>query len=190
MRRHRFAGAFKSRRRQNRRPFMRVRPLLHFHLRKNNRRSHRRYRHASAFRSANPVEHMLLVPGGHNPCQRRQRRAHNIHSPHQFVRSPVHINLVNNHRQHLKRLRQRARRQREPALNVVEIQPVRFPLFLGFVDQLLPHIFFRHGLAGGHDQIPLPPRGHHPGWFRPCPFETLKFLIGIRDIRKLFSTPS
>jgi len=35
----------------------------------------------------------------------------------------------------------------------------------------------------------LAPRGHPPGWFRPCPFDWPKSLMGIRDI-KIFSTPS
>src|SRR5882757_3673354 len=39
-------------------------------------------------------------------------------------------------------------------------------------------------------KFPWRPVGIRPGWFRPCPFDWPKSLMGIRDIRKFFSTPS
>ena len=103
---------------------------------------------------------MLLVPRGHYPRQRRQRCPHNIHAAHQFIGLPVRVHFVHKHRQHLERLRQRPRRQRESALNVVEVQSIRFALLLHFFNQLLPYFRFRYRLCRSYDQVSLAARWH------------------------------
>src|SRR5258706_6079873 len=157
---------FESRRRQKRRPLMFMRAFLYFHLREKHRRRHGGNRHTSALRAAHAVKNMLLVARRYDSCQCRQRRAHNIHSAHQFVRPAVGINLVHNYRQHLKRLRQRSCGQRKSALNIIEIKSVWLILFLHFVYQLLPHLLFGNRLRRAHDQIPLPAR-RHQSWLIP-----------------------
>ena len=38
-------------------------------------------------------------------------------------------------------------------------------------------------------RLPCRPVGIRPGCRRPCPFGLPKFVMGMRDIRKLFKTP-
>src|SRR6266852_5710217 len=47
--------------------------------------------------------------------------------------------------------REQAGGEREPALNVIEIEAVRLALAFYFVDQLLPKLRFGNGLRGGDD---------------------------------------
>src|SRR5580692_3855252 len=168
--------AVRSRRWQYRRPFSSVRAFLHFHFAEQHRRSHRRHRHAPALCAANSVEHVLGVARCNNPRQRRQRRPHNIHAAHQLVRPSVGVHLINNHRQHLKRLRQRPRRQRKSALNVVEVQSIRLPLLLRFINQHLPQLRLRNLLAARHNQIPLSPRRHQSRLIPAVPVRLVKSL--------------
>src|SRR6266851_3604362 len=170
------AGIFKSRWRQERRTFMLMRALLHLHLGKQHRRRHRRNRNLPALGATYAVKDPRLVSSCENPGQRCQRRAHNVHSAHQFIRAPVGIHLVHNHRQHLERLRQRARRQRKSALNIVEVQPVWFPLLLHLINQFLPHVRFGHRLCRRDDQVSLASRWHPSRLVSPMPIRLPEIL--------------
>src|ERR1700677_419147 len=151
-----------------------MRSFLHFHLREQHRRRHCRHGHAPTLCAANTVEYVLLIARRHNPRQRRQRRPHNVHAAHQLIRPPIRINSIHDHRQHLKGLRQRPRRQRESALNIIEIQSVWLALLLHFIDQLLPHLRFRHRFRRRNQQIPLASRWHQPRLIPPVPVRSLK----------------
>ena len=116
------------RRRENRRPLGSSAPFLNLNFRKQHGRRSRSHRNLPGFSAANSVENLHGVSRHHNIVQGKQRRAHDIHSAHEFVRSAVGINAIYHHRQHLKGLRHRARSQCEAALNIVEIKAVRFSL--------------------------------------------------------------
>ena len=138
-----------------------------------------------------PLNTSTLFPGNYNPLQRRDRRAHNVHSPHQLVRPPIRIHAPHNYREHLESLRRLPLRKRESAFHILEIQSVRLALLLDFFNELLPQI--RLGNQSSWKSLPnFPgvPVAISPGCRRPCPFDWLKLVMGIRDIRKFFSMPS
>src|SRR5258708_4938421 len=168
---------------------MLVPALLDFHLGKQHRRSYCCNGHLPALRSTNTVEDFGLISGRQNPRQRRQRRTHNIHPAHQFVRTPVGVHPVYQHRQDLERLRQRSRCQRKTALNVIEIQSVRLPLFFYFIDQLLPHFRFGHRFCRSHDQVSLAPRGHPAGLVSPVSVRLAEILDRHARHKKVLQHP-
>jgi len=90
----------------------------------------------------------------------RQRRAHNVHSPNQFVGSSIGVHSPHHHRQHLEGLWRGTLRQRESALDVLEVQSVGLTLFLHFVQKFLPQLGVLHCLGRAYDQVSLPSHRH------------------------------
>jgi len=134
---------------------MLMRAFLNFHFGEEHRRRHGRDRHLPALRATHAIKYTRLIAGCQNARQRCEWRANDVHSAHQFIGTPVGVYFVHNHRQHLKRLRQRPRRQRKPSLNIVEVQPVRLALLLHFINQLLRISGFGHCFCRVTIKFPL-----------------------------------
>src|SRR5271154_4588659 len=140
-----------------------VRALLHFHLAEEHGGSCGGNGYVAAFRAADAVENVLLVAGGDDACESGKRSADNVDTANEFIGATVGINLINDDRQNLECLRQRASGEGKAALDVIEVQAIGLALLLDFVDELLAHLGFGNGLAGGDDQISLAAGGHQAG---------------------------
>src|SRR5260370_33895288 len=145
------SGALKTRWRQDRRTLVRMPALLHFHFGEEHGGSNGRNRNAAALRSANTVEDVLLVAGGHDAGESGERSADDVDAADQFVGTSVGIDAIDDYGQDLKGLWELAGGKREAALNVIEVQAVRLALALYFVDQFLAELRFRNGLRGSDD---------------------------------------
>ena len=94
-------------------------------------------------------------------------RADNIDASHQLVGTPIRINSPHHDRQHLKRLRQIARGQRESALDVFEVQAVGLSLLLDFVNEAGTQLGVRKVFEDVTIRLPWRPTGICPAWARP-----------------------
>src|SRR6266851_6834531 len=143
-------------RRQNRRPVRRTLFFLYFQFRSQNRGRRGGNGNGSRFRAAIAIKNLRCIARRDDLRQRGQRRADNIHSPHQFIRPPVGINLVDHQRQYLERLRLPASGERKSAGDVVDQQPKRLALRFDQFNQLGAELRVGYRLAALHDQVALP----------------------------------
>src|SRR5579859_1181080 len=101
---------------------MGVAALLHFHFGEEHGGSDGGDGDAAAFCAADAVEDMLLIAGGHDASERGERSAYDIDAADEFIGTPIGVDAIDDHGEHLKRLRELASGEGEAALNVIEVE--------------------------------------------------------------------